>query len=74
MEGVEEEEEAEATATEDTGEDPTWPATRAAIPPANRQVLGIIEEEGGGVTQEEEFGQRGPTGKFASLTSVCAVS
>ncbi len=62
----------EATATEDTGEDPIWPATRAAIPPANRQVLEITED-GGGVTHEE-FGQRGPMGKFASLTSVLAVS
>lgn len=68
-EGVEE----EATATEETGEDPTWPVARAAIPLANRQVLGITEE-GGGVTQEEEFGQGDIMDKFASLTSMFAVS
>lgn len=69
-EGVEE----EAAETEETGEDPTWPAIRAAIPPANRQVLGITEEEERGVAQEEEFGQSDAAGKFASLTSVFAVS
>lgn len=65
----------EATVTEDTGEVPTCPAIRAVIPPANRQVLGIPEEEEEeGVMQEEEFGQKDATGKFASLTSVFAVS
>lgn len=63
----------EAPAAEDTGEDPTWPAIRAEIPLANRQVLRITED-GGGVAQEEEFGQRDATDKFASLTSVLAVS
>lgn len=64
----------EAIAIEDTGEDPTGLAKRAVIPPADRQVLGIIGDEEGGVTQEEEFGQRDERDKFASFTSVFAVS
>lgn len=65
----------EATASEEMGEDPTWPTERAVIPPANLQVLEMAAEEAGGVVQEEaEFGQRDATDKLASLTSVLAVS
>lgn len=60
--------------TEETGEDPAWVAARAAIPPVNRQVLGAAEAEGEGLMQEEVLGQRDVTDKFASLTSMFAVS
>lgn len=69
-----EEDAAAGATTEETGEDPTWPALRAAIPPANRQDLGRMEEEGGGGVMQVECGQSDATGKLASLMSKLAVS
>lgn len=60
----------EVAETVETGEAPMCLTARAAIPAANKQVLGTPEEE-------EEVGGAGHidvTDKFASLTSVLAVS
>lgn len=64
----------EDAASEETGDDPAWPAARAAIPPINRQVLGAAEAEGEVLMQGGGLGQRDVTDKLASLTSVFAVS
>lgn len=57
--------------TEDTGDAPVCPAARAAIPPANLQILGFPEVEG---VEGVEGGASEVTDKLASFTSVLAVS
>lgn len=58
---------------EDKGEGPILAATRAATPPANRQVLDLELEDVGVTPEEAEFGKRDAAGRFASLTRVFAV-
>lgn len=69
-----EREEEGAELPDDPGEAAILAAARAAIPPANRQVLDFEAEQEGVTHEDVEFGQRDAAGRFASLTRVFAVS